>query len=42
MMALTAFTPVPSIIAEAIATLLVLIYNFSFHHIFTYRHVKYA
>lgn len=28
--------------AEAVATLVVLIYNFSFHHIFTYRHVKHA
>jgi putative flippase GtrA len=42
MMALTTFTPVLPIIAEAIATLLVLVYNFSFHHIFTYRHVKHA
>jgi len=30
------------IIAEAVATMLVLIYNFTFHHIFTYRHVKHA
>jgi putative flippase GtrA len=30
------------VFAEAIATLIVLIYNFSFHHIFTYRHVKHA
>ena len=28
------------IIAQAIALILVLFYNFSFHHIFTYRHVK--
>jgi putative flippase GtrA len=31
-----------AVIAEAIATLLVLIYNFTFHHVFTYRHVKHA
>jgi len=31
-----------AVIAEAIATLIVLIYNFTFHHIFTYRHVKHA
>ncbi len=30
----------PAIIAQATALILVLIYNFSFHHIFTYRHVK--
>jgi putative flippase GtrA len=30
------------LIAEAIATLIVLIYNFSAHHLFTYRHVKHA
>jgi putative flippase GtrA len=28
------------IFAQAIALILVLFYNFSFHHIFTYRHVK--
>lgn len=28
------------IIAQAIALILVLFYNFSFHHLFTYRHVK--
>lgn len=28
------------IIAQAIALIVVLFYNFSFHHIFTYRHVK--
>jgi putative flippase GtrA len=33
---------IPAILAEAAATLLVLIYNFSFHHLFTYRHVKHA
>lgn len=31
---------VPAIISQAVAILLVLVYNFSFHHIFTYRHVK--
>lgn len=31
-----------AVVAEAIATLIVLIYNFTFHHIFTYRHVKHA
>jgi putative flippase GtrA len=31
---------VPAIIAQASALILVLIYNFSFHHIFTYRHLK--
>src|SRR5579883_1847381 len=40
--ALSTFTHTQPIIAEAVATLLVLIYNFSFHHIFTYRHVKHA
>jgi putative flippase GtrA len=39
---LSTFTHTQPIIAEAIATLLVLIYNFSFHHLFTYRHVKEA
>lgn len=39
---LSSFTPIQPIFAEAIATLIVLIYNFSFHHIFTYRHVKHA
>ena len=28
------------IIAQAIALIVVLFYNFSFHHLFTYRHVK--
>ena len=28
------------IIAQAIALILVLFYNFAFHHLFTYRHVK--
>lgn len=31
-----------AVLAEAIATLIVLIYNFTFHHLFTYRHVKHA
>jgi putative flippase GtrA len=31
---------VPAIVAQAVALMLVLIYNFSLHHIFTYRHVK--
>ncbi len=39
---LSTFAHTPPILAEAIATLLVLIYNFSFHHIFTYRHTKHA
>ncbi len=30
---------VPALIAEAIAIIIVLIYNFTFHHLFTYRHV---
>jgi putative flippase GtrA len=40
--ALSSFTPIQPILAEIIATLLVLIYNFSFHHLFTYRHLKHA
>lgn len=31
---------VRAIIAQAIALIIVLFYNFSFHHLFTYRHVK--
>jgi len=31
---------IPAIAGQATALILVLIYNFSFHHIFTYRHVK--
>ena len=31
---------VPAIVSQAIAILLVLFYNFAFHHIFTYRHVE--
>lgn len=30
------------VVAEAIATIIVLAYNFTFHHVFTYRHVKHA
>jgi len=37
---LTHIGRVPAIAAEAVALILVLFYNFSFHHIFTYRHVK--
>lgn len=33
---------VSAFVGQAIALILVLIYNFSFHHIFTYRHVKTA
>lgn len=39
---LSSFTHTEPVIAEAIATLIVLIYNFTFHHIFTYRHIKHA
>jgi putative flippase GtrA len=31
---------VPALIGQAIALIIVLFYNFSFHHLFTYRHVK--
>jgi putative flippase GtrA len=31
---------VPAIVGQAVALVLVLFYNFSFHHLFTYRHVK--
>ena len=37
---LSSFAHVPAIFSQAIAIMLVLIYNFTFHHIFTYRHVK--
>jgi len=33
-------TPIRPIIAQAIALILVLFYNFTFHHLFTYRHMK--
>lgn len=41
-MSFSSFLHTEPIFSEAVATLLVLIYNFSFHHIFTYRHVKHA
>jgi putative flippase GtrA len=41
-MGLSSLAHTEPIIAEAVATMLVLIYNFTFHHIFTYRHVKQA
>ena len=31
---------VPAIVGQAVALIIVLFYNFSFHHLFTYRHVK--
>jgi putative flippase GtrA len=31
---------VPALAAQAVALILVLFYNFTFHHLFTYRHVK--
>jgi len=31
---------VPAVRAQAVAILLVMVYNFAFHHLFTYRHVK--
>lgn len=31
---------VPALVGQAVALILVLFYNFSFHHLFTYRHVK--
>jgi putative flippase GtrA len=39
---LSTFVHIQPIFAEAIATLIVLIYNFTFHHLFTYRHMKHA
>ncbi len=38
--AITHLLHVRPIIAQAIALIVVLFYNFSFHHLFTYRHVK--
>lgn len=38
--ALSHLLHVRPIIAQAIALIVVLFYNFSFHHIFTYRHIK--
>ncbi|HLG77800.1 MAG TPA: GtrA family protein, partial [Ktedonobacteraceae bacterium] len=35
---LSTFMHLTPIIGQAIATLLVLFYNFAFHHLFTYRH----
>jgi putative flippase GtrA len=37
---LSSLVHVEPVRAEAIATLIVLIYNFSFHHIYTYRRIK--
>ncbi len=31
---------IPSFFAQAVALIIVMFYNFSFHHLFTYRHVK--
>lgn len=33
---------VPAILGQAAALVIVLFYNFSFHHLFTYRHIKTA
>lgn len=41
-LSITYFLHVPAIIGQAVALLLVLVYNFSFHHLFTYRHIKHA
>jgi putative flippase GtrA len=41
-LSLSTFIHITPVISEAIATLIVLVYNFSFHHIFTYRHIKHA
>ena len=37
---LTSTLHILAILAQAVALILVLVYNFSFHHIFTYRHKK--
>lgn len=37
---LSSFLHIETVRAEAIATIIVLIYNFSFHHIFTYRRIE--
>ncbi len=37
---LSSLAHVPAIISQAIAILLVMVYNFAFHHLFTYRHVE--
>lgn len=39
---LTFFAHIPAFIAQAIALLIVFVYNFSLHHLFTYRRVKHA
>lgn len=39
-MTFSSFIHMEPVLSEATATLLVLIYNFSFHHIFTYRHIN--
>jgi putative flippase GtrA len=41
-MGFSSFMHMEPLLSEATATLLVLIYNFSFHHVFTYRHMKHA
>lgn len=41
-LALTFFMHTHPVIAEAIAIIIVLFYNFSVHHLFTYRRVKHA
>jgi len=38
--ALFSFVHVPGLFAEAMAIMIVLIYNFTFHHLFTYRRIK--
>ncbi len=40
--ALTNLTHITPFFAEAIALIIVLFYNFTIHHVFTYRHVKHA
>lgn len=40
--ALFSLAHLPALFAEMIAILIVLIYNFSFHHFFTYRSLKHA
>lgn len=37
---LSNFLHLEVVFAEAIAIIIVLVYNFTFHHLFTYRHVK--
>jgi putative flippase GtrA len=39
-MTLSTFLHIEPVLSEAIATVIVLVYNFSFHHIFTYRRIK--